>query len=177
VELSRRDAHYFAEAGWDVWLYLQERLAYVVYTKRKPGDAAWLWKTALQFGHVVNAVVFATGYSEGAQTTLLQDFRCEIGSEWWPCIVGVSAPDGWTDLMPFYCPALAENGSRPWKVHRSRVFAVPAGTTTRLQQLRDRLRLVLNQAHRGETESETQHAVRCAERLRRMIQEEEQRDA
>ncbi len=26
------------------------------------------------------------------------------------------------DLLPFYCPALAWGGSRPWEAHRSRIF-------------------------------------------------------
>ena len=45
----------------------------------------------------------------------------QAGEQWWPCIILRAAGP----VVPFYCPALAWMGARPWKAHVTRVRCVP----------------------------------------------------
>ena len=93
---------------------------------RSPGQAGWQFATAVQVvGALVNAVIIASGRSSGDQETPLQPD--EYGVMWWPCVVSL-LPDE-RGLLPFYCPVLAYNRSRPWYAHSSRVFVTGAPLT------------------------------------------------
>ena len=79
-----------------------------------------------QSGKLVNAAIYSRGSSSKDSQTPLLD--CEPGSKWWPVIIRQhSGHSGHIDsaVVPFYCPALAGNGGRPWWVHTSRVWLVP----------------------------------------------------
>ena len=68
-------------------------------------------------------MVWADGKSEGSQSTDLALVGGQAGETWWPCIVVRQTQYSGLgfELIPFYCPALAWQRSRPWFVHLSRV--------------------------------------------------------
>ena len=78
---------------------------------------------------LANAVVWAQGCSDVESCTPYTGG--ETSCQWWPVLVRPWSP-GWSpvdgcyhdDLMYYYCPAMAINGSRPWNIHRSRVWLV-----------------------------------------------------
>ena len=91
----------------------------------QPGEAYWSWHTALAMApYAMVALVWADGQGQHKQDTLWDGAEGEGGETYWPCIIAVCAPDG-QDRVPFYCPALAWMGSRPWFVHISRLRMVP----------------------------------------------------
>ena len=85
------------------------------------GALAWVWYHGLQTADPIFAVVWSDGCSEGSLSRPYSEAEVySYGSQWWPCIV----LDTGADLLPFYCPALAWQGARPWYCHRSRLWIV-----------------------------------------------------
>ena len=70
-------------------------------------------------------MIWTDGCSEGAACEVY-DGRAEYGANWWPVIFmvpeGVATTSAQT--VPFYCPALAWNKSRPWCCSLSRVYEI-----------------------------------------------------
>ena len=104
-----------------MWEYMHHRLIHFLDSRtRSPGQAAWAWKTSgtLYFGYI-----YSDGTSEGQQSSPLQ--AVESWNQWWPVIFLVpygTSPSDIHALFPMYCPVLAQNFSRPWFAHRSRLF-------------------------------------------------------
>ena len=134
LKIATADPHARARAGpfgVDVYEYLESRLKSGLNSWRSPGQAAWQWWRGMNPGptasgsRVVKCLVWATGASESHQTAPLGTPM--IGEQWWPCIVLL--PPGKDNFeispsWPFYCPALALQGARPWFVHHTRIFEV-----------------------------------------------------
>ena len=101
------------------WALLKSRMG---QPWSKPGEAYWRW-TAAPFALV--ALVWADGRGEASQCTRWDGVEAdESGETYWPCIIAVCVPDS-DGRVPFYCPALARMGGRPWLVHTSRLFMLP----------------------------------------------------
>ena len=108
----------------DVYDWLECKLGAGLTSWRKPGQAAWRWKSP---GTPVRVLVWCTGARESEQTAALDMSAPQPpGCQWWPCIVHMphDCPD---EVLAFYCPALCWANARPWFVHISRCFAVPTG--------------------------------------------------
>ena len=108
-----------------VYEFLLERLTSILDWHagvRRPGQAGWAFRYALDAGIVFRAVAWASGCSEASQTTPSSGPN-EQFCQFWPCLVAC-APD---DVVPFYCPALAMNRARPWFCHRTRAYLVTEG--------------------------------------------------
>ena len=112
----------------DVFDWLEWKLrAGLPQWKSKSGKnmtASWKWR---QEGTVMRVLVWCTGSRESEQSEPLHmdDISRRSVSQWWPCIVLVPHGED-PEVLAFYCPALAWAFGRPWMVHRSRCFVVPA---------------------------------------------------
>ena len=80
-------------------------------------SSAWQWLPENRQGPIACAVLWADGTKESQQT--IGDRGCEQG---WPCIIVDIANE---QTLPFYCPALAWQGSKPWDVARDRIHIYP----------------------------------------------------
>jgi hypothetical protein len=101
----------------NVYRYLFAKIMNVVNTKKKIGEIAWAFAQAEPSDYVCG-LVWADGTPE--QSSPMTAPRAY--ERWWPCIFLKDAYDLAKPFQrPFYCPALAWNGSRPWPVHISRV--------------------------------------------------------
>ena len=99
-----------------VYEYLTRRVSHIVNEVKSIGQAGWGFRNATE---VVPALVWADGRSEQSQSTDLTLVGKQDGEMWWPCIVVLQTQySGFGfEQVPFYCPALAWQRSRPWFVH------------------------------------------------------------
>jgi hypothetical protein len=112
-------------ADGDVYSYLKNTLCQVLTEKTKIKEGGWAFRVGLlhegrtDWSRLFRCVVWGNGYSSEDQRKPMDDAETKsLGFEWWPCVVcNVGG-----DILPFYCPALAWNKSRPWVTHRSRIF-------------------------------------------------------
>lgn len=112
-----------------IWEYEEYKLVEILETARRPGQAAWAWRSSLP--NIVHGFIWSSGCSEGQQSIRWDAANAAIEcNQWWPVIWAV-LPD--TALWPMYCPALAWQGARPWFCHRSRVWTFPAHWTADIQ--------------------------------------------
>ena len=100
-----------------VYRYLFAKIMNLVHTKRKIREIAWAFVRA-QPDDYVCALVWSDGTpsQSSPMTTPPRPYE-----RWWPCILKDAYALAKPFLRPFYCPALAWNGSPPWPVHMSRV--------------------------------------------------------
>ena len=103
--------------------------------KKRLGDAGHAWLKSFDFGPEPEmAFVWSNGKKDGpggqmSEFTGPRD-REACGETFWPClIIPELYPNRHAQLegflyLPFYCPALGWQGSRPWFCHWSRVFFV-----------------------------------------------------
>ena len=96
-------------------MYLIKKLFQTLETIRRPGPYGHQFWTAGP-SSCVPAFVWADGSPQ--QLTEYGTQQLTEYAKWWPCIVLVC--DAQT-VLPFYCPALAAQGARPWGVHISRL--------------------------------------------------------
>ena len=71
----------------------------------------------MRAGRWIGCFVYADGCSSHSQSQQLTSFQTEWG-RWWPCLVALHTCVG---VIPFYCPALAVQRSRPWTAHSTRL--------------------------------------------------------
>jgi hypothetical protein len=117
AEIAWNDPVFFRESGRDIYEYMKAKVFHVVNTAKRPGQAGWRFRMAKP-SDCICCTVWGDG-THGQSSALGLD-PYAYGERWWPCIV----LDGETDKLPFYCPALAWQNSRPWEVHVSRLRRV-----------------------------------------------------
>ena len=100
----------------DPHVYLIKKLFQTLETIRRPGSFGWRFREAGP-SSCVPAFVWADGSPQ--QLTEYGTQQLTEYAKWWPCIVLVC--DAQTLVLPFYCPALAWQGARPWGVHITRL--------------------------------------------------------
>ena len=95
-----------------VYAYLIQSVFQNCQAMRHPGSVG---REFLQSQPIdcVPCAVWCDGQSQESQTTLLS-VRSEW-EQWWPCIVLLTKQCA---IAPCYCPGLAWQCARPWKVHR-----------------------------------------------------------
>ena len=104
----------------DVYDYLKLKLNDGLSTWRKPGQAAWAFRTSTDI--VRKGMIFTDG--DMASTSQSRyDGTVTYGERWWPCIFTV--PVGTTDIVPYYCPGLAWQNGRPWCANITRLLEFP----------------------------------------------------
>ena len=103
----------------DVYEYLKRKVRHVVNHKKGIGEHGWHFKLA-QEKDIAPSVVWSSGCSPDEQHKPFT--KAQEGEQWWPCII-VDVPWYPDGGAPFYCPALAWSGSRPWPgTHESRLL-------------------------------------------------------
>lgn len=115
-EIKLRDPKVMVEE-MTVYNYLERKLWMILDGVKKPGQPGWAFKMAKGTLELQRCVVWADGTKSG-QTTPLgtpSTHQCQ----WWPCIIMAT-----TEMVPFFCPALAWSNARPWDVHASRLRKV-----------------------------------------------------
>ena len=124
VDSMRKDIAGWHDAGRHfgqephIWHYNQYKLTRFLEAKtRAAGQAAWAWRDN---GNLFFGYIYSDGSSQGQQSSPLS--AVESGNRWWPVIFLVPHGMSVSDLFPMYCPVLAQNFSRPWFGHRSRLF-------------------------------------------------------
>ena len=101
-----------------IWHYLRHRLHSILASRKSIGQAGWSWQSP---GRLCFGFIFAEGSSQHEQSTPLSSTS---RGQYWP-IIFLAPLDGaiWSNiLVPMMCPALAEQGARPWYAHGSRCF-------------------------------------------------------
>lgn len=124
--VKAEDPSGWKKAGSELYSYLIGK-AKENSAKNGSGPAGWAFASA----HpqcFVRAAIWSDGRSSIAQC---QPYTGpNFGEQWWPCVVldpaaCATGHVGCTDIcLPFMCPVLAIQGSRPWKAHPSRVRRV-----------------------------------------------------
>ena len=104
----------------NIYEYMEEKLKQKLNRARGSGSQEAAWAFRMSPNKIRHGMVFCQGSSE---QTGLSPFTGQVyGEQWWPCIfTTVHIHD---EYFPYYCPALAWQGSRPWMIHRSRVVHV-----------------------------------------------------
>ena len=116
-EMHAKDADVFEQCDRDVFSYLTTKVLQVVHNKQKVKEAGWVLLGATPSEFLCCAVWADGTHEQSSPMTERRPYE-----KWWPCIV-IEQPNT-EGLMPFYCPVLAMNGSRPWFVHPSRIRRV-----------------------------------------------------
>ena len=129
----------------DIFDYLEAKLVDNLQQTRQIRQAGWDWAVYLNIAPHVNpspnlgfeqeakkteprvrrGMIWTDGCSERAACEVY-DGRAEYGADWWPVIFMVAEGVATTSAqkVPFYCPALAWNKSRPWYCSLSRVYEI-----------------------------------------------------
>ena len=124
--IAAEDPGFWQQARADIYNYLFLKVQHVVNTKRKIGQMGWAFRQT-QPENVRRCLVWADGTPR--QTSPFT--HPTPGEQWWPCIIIINPVDQQyiqLKLLPFYCPVLALNDSRPWEVHASRIRCIDMDT-------------------------------------------------
>ena len=128
LRIARDDPEVWQQTGEDVYSYMTHKVRKVITSVQKPGQAAYAFWAA-DPEEFVRAAVWADGsHDQSSELTFKKD-----GEQWWPCIilaphtaqrVGFVSYSTTSARVPFYCPVLALQNSRPWDVNMSRIREV-----------------------------------------------------
>ena len=106
----------------DIFDYLEMKIVHNLNGLRQCRQAGWEWRMYLDHAQPRRGMLWSTGTSEASESSPY-DGSPEFGATWWPVIFMVPESGGIL-LVPFYCPALAWNKSRPWYCNLGRIYEI-----------------------------------------------------